>query len=54
VIHRELVENVRRVAKSGEQDDRPAGAAEIEHLQLHAVADRDELNAMRRRIDPGR
>src|SRR5262249_28743825 len=51
-LRRELVEDVCGITKPGEQDDRPTCASKIEHLQLHAIVNRNELNVMKRRVNP--
>jgi hypothetical protein len=43
---REVVEDVRRVAPTGQQYQRPSGAAPFEHLESHVLADRDKSSRM--------
>ena len=43
---RELVELVRGVAQSAEEDERPASATPIEHFELDARLDGDKLHSV--------
>jgi hypothetical protein len=47
---REIIEDVGGVAASGEEDERAAGAAPVEHFKMDAVGDGDELLFVRGRI----
>ena len=51
---REIIEHVRRVAGTGEQDDIPSGPAPVENFQLNAVVHRYELYGMGRGVTPKR
>ena len=44
---RELVELVRGVAQSAEEDERPASATPVEDFELDAGLDGDELHGVR-------
>ena len=53
-FQRQVVEDMRRVAKPSEQHQRSPRAAPIQHFDLHALFDRDEPNLMRRFVtEPG-
>ena len=48
----ELVEDVRGVSASGQQNYRPAGATPIEHFEPNVFFNVDKPNRVRRRIPP--
>src|SRR5215469_85392 len=48
----ELVENMSRVSKTRKQNQGSSRSAPIENFQPDVVLDRDELSAMRRRVEP--
>src|SRR5215467_11947767 len=48
----ELVENMSRVSKTRKQNQGPSRSAPIENFQPDVVLGRDELGAMRRRVEP--
>src|SRR6185295_10167361 len=49
-LRREVVKDVTGVSESGEQHNLTTLAAEIEHLELDIVSDRDHLDTMRRPV----
>src|SRR5262249_4466551 len=51
-LGREVIEDVRGIAASGEQNDGTARAAPVEHLKLYIVIDGDELHLVLRRVAP--
>ena len=50
--HRKCVEDVRRVAETGEQDQRRATSAPIQDFERKTVPDADERTRVRRRVGP--
>jgi hypothetical protein len=49
-LRREVVKDVGGVSESGQQHNRTTFAAEIEHLELDVISDRDHLRTMRRLV----
>ena len=50
-LRRELIEDVRGVPQSREQDDDTARAAPVKYLQVYAVLDGNEPHVVRRRVE---
>src|SRR5262245_56027986 len=51
-LRREVVEDVSRVTAAGQQHQRSARAAPIEHFESHVLSDRDESAPVRRGVFP--
>jgi hypothetical protein len=49
---RKIVEDMRRITKAGQQDDRRTRATPIENLQLHIGIDGDQRHDVRRGVLP--
>jgi len=49
---REVIEDVRGIAASGEQNDGTTRAAPVEHLKLYILIDDDELHLVLRGVAP--